>query len=706
LITSGINLNVQGEQLFPIVGIEFPQEGEMVEKAAQFSAVRLFLQSARRVQPDFELMPENVAPITRICRLLEGMPLGILLAAAWVDLLDPAEIAAEIGRSPDFLESELRDLPQRQHSLRAVFDHSWRLLTEQEQRVFQQLSVFRGGFTHQAGRAVTGASLRELRALVNKSMLSRLPSGRYEMHELVRQYGVAKLAADPAQEATARQRHSAYYCAVLQRREPDLKGARQQTALAELEADAENLRAAWDWAVQQGGVNRLAQALEALNLFYERRGRYQEGEFACRLAAEKLQATDSLDGQRLLTRVLAWQGNFNRELAHTEQASRLLEQALTLLGRSELVRQDVRLERAAVLWRKGQIARRTNYETAGRLFERSLALYRELDDPWWVSRTLGALAHLAWEVGRYREAQQLSRESLVIIQKLGDQELSGDQLSMLGWIAISTGEFEEARQYFHESLAIFRKLASPERIATHVRSLATAYLFLGRFSRADTLLEESVSLHQQLGGGGGIIFSTVLFGATKAQLGQYAEARAQEQTAEALAQSFSDQAGLGHARLWLGRVALAEEAYDEAEQLLQESTAIFRELKKREQLADATISLGYATYALGETARVKQYLTTGLQTALDIGAFLPLLFAVPLAALLSADQGNKEKAVELYSLALRFPFVTTSRWFEDVVGRCVAAIAAKLPPRAVAAARERGQTRDIWEATAELLTEM
>ncbi len=113
------------------------------------------MQSARRARPGFELEADDVKYVARICRLVQGMPLGIRLAAAWVEMLAPEEIAAEIGQGLDFLETGLSDVPERQRSIRAVFDHSWDLLTEREREVFQQLSVFRGGFTRDAAQKIT-----------------------------------------------------------------------------------------------------------------------------------------------------------------------------------------------------------------------------------------------------------------------------------------------------------------------------------------------------------------------------------------------------------------------------------------------------------------------------------------------------------------------------------------------------------------------
>jgi len=356
LATSRARLNVQGEHLFPITGLDFPAlppgspcedgrgepNGAVFRQApwpvdqpapaahplwdtsphgpgdgqdvAQYSAVRLFLTSARRVRPGFEPTVDDLTDVAGICRLVHGTPLAILLAAAWIEGLTPAEIATEIGRSFDFLETDIRDVPaegrlggERQQSMRAVFDHSWSLLTEREQEVFQVLSVFRGGFTQGAAQPVTGASLRELRALVNKSLLHRDAAGRYELHELLRAYAAEKLDQSPVDGEAARDRHCAYYAAALQGWAADMKGARQQTALTEIEADGENARAAWIWAVEQEQVKRLERAIEGLCLFYDWHGRFQEGEAACRIAAERLAATASCEGRRVLARTLAWQ---------------------------------------------------------------------------------------------------------------------------------------------------------------------------------------------------------------------------------------------------------------------------------------------------------------------------------------------------------------------------------------------------------------
>jgi hypothetical protein len=299
--------------------------------------VRLFLEGARRVQPGFELADDNMADVVRICRLVDGMPLAILLAAAWVEMLTPAEIVAELeeqmaGLGLDLLASDLRDAPERHTSVRAVFDHSWKLLTERERAVMRALAVFRGGFTRAAAQEVTGASLHALRALVKWSLLRRAPAGRYEMHELLRQYAAEKLALSGTHEAQTRDRHAAYYADALQGWAADLTGARQLAAIEEVRTDFDNVRAAWRWAVEgdRGSalddkrVEWLDRALDGLCLFYEWESYNDEGEAACRRAADRLAESvlnsagegtsvdrkPSANRLRVLAHVLAWQGSF------------------------------------------------------------------------------------------------------------------------------------------------------------------------------------------------------------------------------------------------------------------------------------------------------------------------------------------------------------------------------------------------------------
>jgi predicted ATPase len=251
LTTSRARLNVPGEQVYLVSGLEIPEAHDDLTAAAAYSAVQLFQQHAGRARPDFELTAENVTAVIHICRLAQGMPLAIELAAAWLKVLSTGEIAAEIEQSLDILETEWHNVPERQRSLRAVFNSSWQLLNESERAALQGLAIFQGGFTREAAQAVTGISLKGILALADKSWLQRREDGRYQIHELLRQYAAEKLHANPDAWQQVKEKHCTYYVTFLQEQGSMMWGSRQRDAFDAVGDEFENVRLAWDWLVER-----------------------------------------------------------------------------------------------------------------------------------------------------------------------------------------------------------------------------------------------------------------------------------------------------------------------------------------------------------------------------------------------------------------------------------------------------------------------
>ena len=505
LATSRASINLREEQRFPLSGIDVPAE-DVVERTAQSSAVALFLQSARRVRPDFELAGENVEPVARICRRVEGMPLAIILAAAWVELLTPIEIAAELERSLDFLESELRDLPSRQQSMRAVFNHSWRLLSEPERQVFRQASVFRGGFTREAAEGVTDASLQTLRGLVSKSFLQVTPIGRYEVHELLRQFGAERLETSKVADADTRERfeilevrdrHSAYYCAYLQQREADLKGVRQQLALAEIEVEFENARAAWDWAVEQADPEAVEQALESLFEFYQMSNRFQEGhdDFSRAVTSLPRPPTETSKSQitvrlseLVLAKLSARQGAFAQALGHYEIAKNLLQQSLALARHHEEW-----TEISFSLYFLAEIAYLQGAPTAAiQLYSECAALCEAHGEQVRQAYALIGLGLAVRYQGQLSAQKQYHERSVAIFRRIGHQAGLAYALNRMGTAAFQRGEYAEAEQGLREGLAISREISDRYSIALNLGGLG-----LIAWAQGKTRLVEARDLHEQ-----------------------------------------------------------------------------------------------------------------------------------------------------------------------------------------------------------------
>jgi predicted ATPase/DNA-binding SARP family transcriptional activator len=264
LVTSRTRLNLQEEWLVDVPGLNVPSMDTPHELLATYSAAALFVQQARRVQAGFTLSEAERESVIRICQLVEGVPLGIELAASWLRVLTCREIANEIAQGLDFLTTSLQNLPERHRSLRAVFDYSWNLLSPAEQQTFRQLAVFRGGFGREAAARVVAASLPMLAGLVDKSLLRRDAAGRYEIHDLLRLYAVEKLGADPAESERVHDAHCRYYAELMVAHQAELKGEEASEVLTTLNVERDNVRAAWNWALSHRRVEELDMFMECL----------------------------------------------------------------------------------------------------------------------------------------------------------------------------------------------------------------------------------------------------------------------------------------------------------------------------------------------------------------------------------------------------------------------------------------------------------
>jgi len=713
LVTSRAGLKVQGEYLYPLTGLRIP-EATLPDPADDwralrgYSAIELFVQGAQQVRPDFELRSQDVAHVVHICRLVQGMPLAILLAAAWVEVLTPAEIAAEIQRTLDFLETDLRDVPLRQRSIRAAFDHSWRLLDEREQEMFRGLSVFCGDFTREAALEVVGASLRDLMSLANKSLLRPSTPGRYELHELLRQYAAERLDLAPEQGEVVRYRHCAYYSAALGRWAGELKGPRQRETIGEMDLEIENARTAWYWAVAHGQLAHLAEGVDGIWLYHDWRLRHEEAEAAFCAAVHGLETIDSHEARRLRARCMILWSHFQLNLAWKQASIEAAEQGLELLHDLEGAGQDVRHEMALAASHQARIERYYCPDPleAKRLYAQSVALYEEVGDRWGLARALASLGWTAEQVGNLGEAQALCERSLAIRQELGDRHGMAEAMLNLGIISWVQGHLGEAEHLLRESLGISRALDDWIRMAQTMKSLGEVLVRSGRYEDGLVSMESSVDIFEELVYAFGVSGVLPFLAEAKVHLGRYGEAHADALQGEMRAGEAKHRWSVGFAKFVDGLAALAEGACHEALGLFQESVAAFEEVRHRENQGWVLGPLGLAARCTGETALARQCAVDALEIGTELGTFMPLIYGLPTAALLLADEGVIDRAVEVYACVSRHAFVTNSRWFEDVARRHLAEVAASLPPDAVSAARARGQERDLEAIARELLDDL
>jgi predicted ATPase/transcriptional regulator with XRE-family HTH domain/Flp pilus assembly protein TadD len=523
LVTSRERLNLHGEWLFELSGLPVPETDLSIDRglanALQYSSLALFSQHARRVAPNFNLTPDNLSDVIRICQLVEGFPLGIELAASWVRVLPAGDIVAEIKNSLDFLEATTRDIPSRHRSLRAVFDHSWALLTSEEKDLLARLSIFQGGFDRQAAEQVCGARLASLFALADKSLLYRSSAQRYELHELIRQYAWEKLAECPDIQQSTRANHSHYYLDFLRTHEIGLKSQAQKEIGDELVLEIDNLRAAWDWALETGNLVDLQSSLRCLHWFYEVRGQLAEGATVFHEAVKRLKTAGSQDPLHIQVtgHCLAIEGWFSFRLGRFAEARTLLNGCLDLLSDDpeSLVLNDARAFLGALSYISGE------YHQAIHLLEQAIQYGKKVADHWLTAQALGSLGRVAQLSGNYLQARSLFEESLNYWERIGDLRGRTYVLAFLGMVEVSQADFDHASAHLQQSLELSRNTGDAFGIGTALNHLGLLAYKRGEYQQSVSLFEQGIGLFEVLGEQASLGWVCNNLGHSYLALGQY-----------------------------------------------------------------------------------------------------------------------------------------------------------------------------------------
>jgi predicted ATPase/DNA-binding SARP family transcriptional activator/Tfp pilus assembly protein PilF len=544
LATSREPLKFQAERVMRVEGLPVPP-AQQAEVAGGYSSVQLFVDRAERAAGEFALTAENVQPVIEICRMLEGLPLGIVLAATQIYARSPQAVALAIGQNVDALAVSMRDLPPRQRSIRAVFEWSWQLLTPRQQSSLAQLAVFRGGCGAEAAQAVAGASAAELAALADKSLLRASGPARYEMHELLRQLAAEKLDALGARPAMQEQ-HAAFYLDLVSRREQALYGSTPQKPVAELRLDLDNIRAAWQWAVQEARIELLTHGANGLAAFYTIANLFQEGERAFDLALMSLQGrvedagplARQSDLQALLGRLksnqaglLYWLSQFDQAIRTAQEAIPLAQAAgdiaslaeayrnwgISLFRQEQIDAAQAPLSRALELARASRLIRieafsllgigllahaQHDLSTALVYHEQALAICRASGDSYAETVVLLDIGNIAISKWDYVAALGYYKRVLAICQSLGDRVYQGLVYNNLGFVAYHLGDIGRARNYCQLALRISRELGDRYNEVLVLQNLSQMSHQLGDHAIAQALAEQSARLAEQNGSTG------------------------------------------------------------------------------------------------------------------------------------------------------------------------------------------------------------
>jgi predicted ATPase len=693
LVTSRERLGLIAETSFELSGMSVP-EREGSYDALDFGAPKLFVQIAQQRVPGFELDPADLANLAWICSLVQGLPLGIVLAASWIETLPLRAIAQEIAGTLDFLAADLYDVPERQRSLRAVFDSSWHQLAEDVRRAFSQLCVFRGGFTREAAQAVAGAGARTLAALLSKSLIRRQPdTGRYEVHEVLRQYGEARLRESADDYDATIARHASFFADLLSAREQGLKSSTSRGALQELAVEAGNVRVAWMWMLERRQYENVCKSIDALHLFHSRRAAIAEGELAFRSAIAALAQckTSEREGLRALGKSLTACAAYVRMAGRYPEAVALLRQALDTLDI------DLPRERAHALVEQGTALRWAGHaEAAVVSAEEGVRLYRTTDDAWGIVNALDCLGGVyggyCGGTGDVARAERAYRESLERQQPLGaGRAVQPTTLTGLGFTLTRQGQYAEGCRLLLTALSLVVESGDVTTEMACELDLANAYRNLGDYAVAERYVNRCLELARAVGSWEVETWSHFQLGDIFKEQGRHAEARDQYQLGFTRSLEMGDVGRIATARLNLGDLALLEGKYAEAKRQLLASLEEFESVGETWGAVLALDNLGYLDCLEGDYATGRVRFERSLERALSGRLFPYATNVVAGIGLLFARTGQGERAVELLSLAQSHPATerhTHVRRITPLLGE----LEAQLPAARFDAAIKRGAT--------------
>jgi len=666
LATSRIPLNINAETRFHLSGLSFPEEGTK-EDLNSYSAVKLFLRSTHRARPLFIPANDDWQYIGEICRLVGGMPLGIEVAASWMEMLSLPEIVKEIRSGLAFFETDIRDIPERQQSLYTVLDYSWKMLKKIEGELFCQLSIFRGGFTREAAEKVVGISLRQLVGFINRSLVNRTPEDRFEIHELLRQYGFEKLQANPVNIQNLTTRFAEYFCQKMGGWQEDQKTGKHRQAMIKISADFENIRQAWEIAVDLKHLDLIETSFMGLIWYLRQSVRYEEGIGLFEMAANNI-SYETRQGVRILSWLTGYLMMLNITQGKVDQVEQRFQESLYLMRRLEPIQtREEKYAQAFHFYIKGLYNQfqgdRSEFD---KLCQQSINLFRELGEDWWCEiiylRDGSSIDATSWNT----EYEQL-QEALKIAQKSNNPYGMAETLAMLGSLcAYSKGDLHEAESYWRKSDRIFLELDDSNNYNRHYICLEQIANINGRFSEVLELRQKRLHILEKSGDPYSISELCMLLGETYHHIGDY-------DTAEMIGRKGFDylrKRGSKYYQVWshwfLSLTLIAKNDYQQAGFLLEQAVKISREISNQPQLVANLAALVRVEIANGNDQIAEGLLYEGLKEARYTSEPFMMLYLLASAALYLAVRGDTQKALEVYAYVHSWQFVSNSQWFSDV----------------------------------------
>ncbi len=491
LITSRERLRLRQEQIISLGGLAYP-DASAAESVFTTPSGQLFIAAAQRIGADVR----DANAVTRICQLVDGLPLALEMAAAWTDSESAANIADSLAIDFDLLQLDERNRPNRQRSIHALFNYSWQKMSVTEQDCLRKLSVLRGFFSYAAAQTVTGATRATLARLVNKSLVQTTGDGELRQHPLLRQFSAEKLRSDDLAQPTAtQQRHLDYFRAWLN----DHYGGDNIAPLdvtQQVRVDFENLQAAWAFAVAQADIDALSAILPDLVRHVTRKNRYADFEEML-TAARPLFVNHSAEewAQFLYTDAVT---HF-RSNRPTSGHNRAAESWRVLEAIPQPTTEVVKLQSAVANVLLISYKIKGDYPTAIQFGQRSIELHEAVGDTFGIVRPLSNLGGLYTLVRELEKAEALLKRGYALCQTNDNHDGAINFANNLGLLYLEKGEPDQASDYFQRAANEAEKWDRPLNAMVATTNLADVALRTGRYDDTFAYCRASQALMERTG---------------------------------------------------------------------------------------------------------------------------------------------------------------------------------------------------------------
>ncbi|PJF29383.1 MAG: hypothetical protein CUN52_08680, partial [Phototrophicales bacterium] len=604
LVTSRELLRLRGEQIYEVPPLHTPTAQQPLAEIGEYCAIKLFVQSAKRIMPSFELDIQTAPYVVRICELVGGLPLGIELSASWLEMLSIEEIADEIEKSLDFLETDLRDVPQRQRSLRAVFEYSWNLLTDDERQTFVKLAIFRGGFEREAAQKVAGASLRVLTSLVNKSLIQRYPNGRYGVNKVLRQYADEILKQREDVKAVKRE-HAVYYSDLLLKLMPLFNTLKEKTAIEMMDNEWENIRLALHNAMDMGACDEIDNISYPLLMYYINRSLFKEGIDTFDRLAGMMKAHQGENEMFWRTRVFqAWLqsriGNYAEAWAYSAPAEAYFKQNHITLEMSETLN-----VLSYVKMMQGDYAEAATYAQEGLSYAPQS---RQPQMAWYMSNANWGYAEFLR--GNQQQALTIYEDIVSRMRQLQDYSPSGMGylLNNLGEILRGLNRMDEALALFQEAYAIFEANNIKRGMAFTLNNIGGIQIAKEDNIAAQPYYQRAYELHKEIGDLNGLAHSISALGNNQMYMGNAKEAKMYFDKSLAIRQKIGERRGIADSFIDIGRVYALMGDFHASLAHFRQAETIYRDIQELDGLSSALTNIASTQAILGQIEATYQTL--------------------------------------------------------------------------------------------------